>query len=61
MNIMFFVSIIIFVVVILSTILIYLYISSKVNSRALKARINHVSAFAVSTGTNQIDKGKGLG
>jgi tight adherence protein C len=61
MDIMFFVSIIIFVVVILSTILIYLYISSKVNSRALKARINHVSAFAVSTGTNQIDKGKGLG
>ncbi len=60
MNIMFFVSIIIFVVVILSAILIYLYISSKVKSRALKARIDHGPALVVSTDTNQIDKGPGL-
>ncbi len=59
MNIMFFVSIIIFVVVILSTILIYLYISSKLNSRALKARIDHGPALVASTGTNQIDKEPG--
>lgn len=59
MDIMFFVSIIIFVVVILSTILIYLYISSKVTSRALKVRIDHGAALVVSTGTNQIDKRPG--
>lgn len=59
MNIMFIVSIIIFVVVILSMILIYLYISSKVTARALKVRIDHGSALVASTGTNQIDKGPG--
>lgn len=56
MNIMFLVSIIIFVVVILSMILIYLYINSVVKSRALKARINPESTLVVSTGTHQIEK-----
>ncbi len=59
MNIMLLVSIIMFVVVILSMILIYLYINSMVKSRALKARINQESASVVSTGTKQIDKGSG--
>ena len=59
MDIMFFVPIIIFVVVILSIILIYRYINSMVKSRALKERINQESASVVSTGTNQIDKGSG--
>ena len=59
MNIMFLVSIITFIVVILSTILIYLYISSKVKSHALKARIDHESALLVSAGTKQKDKEPG--
>ena len=59
MNIMFIVSIIIFVVVMLSAILIYLYISSKVTSRALMARIDHGSALVASTDTKQMDKGPG--
>ncbi|MHC4269363.1 MAG: type II secretion system F family protein [Planctomycetota bacterium] len=55
----FLVSIITFVVVILSTILTYIYISAKVKSHALKARINHGSTLVVSTGTNHTDKGPG--
>ncbi len=52
MNIVFFVSIIAFIVVILTAFLVYLYISSKLKSQAFKARVEQDSASEVSTGTN---------
>ena len=56
MNIVFIVSIIAFIVVILSAVLIYLYISSKLKHQAFKARIEKDSASEVSTGTNKRGK-----
>jgi tight adherence protein C len=52
MNIVLIISIIAFIVVILAAFLIYLYISSKLKSKAFKARIEQDSASEVSTGTH---------
>ena len=56
MNIIFIISIISFIVVILSALLIYLYISSKLKNRSFKSRVEDSSASEDSTGTYNRDK-----
>ncbi len=60
MDIIFLVSVIIFVVVILAAVLIYLLITSKVKGRALKARIGNLSTSSVSVDTNKISVKSGF-